>query len=716
MGWNSVPDIAFGTIFGLYILGVLLSLLLRHARAATIAAATCVAFGGLAALTDGIGVLSGAPAPYAALDTGLPFGALSLHLDMLSAFFLAVIGLISLPIAIYSVGYLRHEDGRRVSTFGVLLNLLLLALVCIVAASDMIVFLLGWEAMAFLSYMLVNFHYEDRQVIRSGYVMLAVSEIGTIGILIAFLLLFQAAGSFGFAALRVAAGTLSMPLRSAVFVLALVGFGAKIGLLPLQVWMPDAYKDAPDHISALLSAVLINLGIYGIMRFLFDFLGSHGNIPLWWGLLLISIGSITALVGILYSILQQNLKQVLAYSSVENMGILLAGMGAALIFLSYHLLALAALATIVTLYHMLNHSVFKGLLFLGAGAVHRATGTTDLAKLGGLLRLMPWTGLFFIVAALSISAVPPFNGYISEWMLLETLLQSFAIPGFTILNTMTKVIMAFSGGMLALTAGIAVTAFVRATGITFLALPRSQEAAKAQEAPGSMRVAMGFLALLCLALGVLPTFVLPLIDRVTTPLIGQSVINQIVPPLFTPHPGSYALLVTLGGGLFAGLFPINGLVVIAAPAFSTIDSPSYLFLAELLLIALVLLALKVIRPLGARRRGRVWAGGIPRFTSAMTYSGLSYSNPVRIIFNSLYRSRARSESQALAARYREGRIVYEQEIPPPFERNLYRPLLRSFAWVTRGARFIQSGNINQYVFYIFCIVVSVMIILILRAI
>jgi hypothetical protein len=224
---------------------------------------------------------------------------------------------------------------------------------------------------------------------------------------------------------------------------------------------------------------------------------------------------------------------------------------------------------------------------------------------------------------------------------------------------------------------------------------------------------MGFLAFFCLALGVLPTFVIPALDRVTTSLLGRSVLNQVVPPLFTNHPGNYQLLVTLGGGLFGGLLPVNGLVVIAAPAFSTIDSPTYLFLAELLLVGMVLLVLRAIRPLGSRRTGPVWAGGIPRFTASMTYTGLAYSNPIRIIFNSLYRSHARTGEIASAAHHREGRITYQQEIPPPFERILYRPLLNIGGGLTRRARIIQSGNVNQYVAYIFLIV---LIVLILRAI
>jgi len=233
---NLIPQTAFWAMFALYLLGIVLSLLIRHARATIGVAAVCAAAGGIAALVAGLGVLLGAPAPSAALDTNLPLGALSVHLDLLSAFFLAVIGLISLPVAIYSIGYLGHAKGvgpRRLQTFGVLPNLLLLSLVLIVSAADTIVFLIAWEAMAFLSYLMVNFDYEDAQVIRSGYVMLAISELGTIGMFVAFLLLYQAAGSFGFSTLHPAAATLSLPLRSAVFLLAFFGFGAKAGILPL---------------------------------------------------------------------------------------------------------------------------------------------------------------------------------------------------------------------------------------------------------------------------------------------------------------------------------------------------------------------------------------------------------------------------------------------------------------------------------------------------
>jgi hydrogenase-4 component B len=725
---NILLSICFWSVLGFYGLGALLPLAMRTVKQAVVIAAVYASLGSLMALVVGSLVLSGASMPLLQLETNLPLGALSLHLDPLSAFFLAVIGLMALPLAVYSIGYLqapllpamngtaapslshqvagKSDPGRRLLAFSSLFNLLLCALVVIVAANDLVVFLMGWEAMAFLSYILVNVDYERSSVIRSSYLMLAISELGTVGILIAFLLLAQRTGNFSYEAVRASAPTLTPVLRGSIFLLALFGFGAKIGVLPLQLWMPDAYHAAPDYISALLSAILINLGIYGLVRVLLDFLGSSGSLPAWWGLFALSLGAVTALIGILYSVVQKDVKRVLAYSSIENMGLILASIGASLIFRSFHLNVLAALAAIVALYQMLNHAVYKGLLFLGTGSLYRATGSTDMAKLGGLVRLLPWTAIFFLIAALSIAAIPPFNGYISEWMLLETLLQSFALP-----DTLTKVIIALDGGLLALTAGIAVTAFVRLYAVSFLGLPHSQEAASAQESSPWMRVAMGYLASFCVLLGVLPTFVLPIVDRATTPLLGLSVLNQVVPPVFSGHPGEYAPLVTLGGTLFQGL-PVNGLIVIAAPHFTTIDAPTYLFLAELLLIGLTVLAVHLIRPLGARRVGPVWACGIPRFLPAMTYTEVAYSNPIRIIFQRLYRSRASLEAEAAAAQHRSGRITYDQYIPPPFERGLYQPILKCARAVTRHARLIQSGNINQYIAYIFLIV---LVILILRA-
>jgi hydrogenase-4 component B len=680
--------------------GAVLALVMPRPRAVILATSLTAGLASLAALATGLAVLRGGHPPEIFVPSALPFGPFVLRPDMLSALFLAIIGLIGAPVALYSVGYLAAFAGHRdLRLFGALLNGLLLTLILIVVAADAVLFLVGWQMMAWLSYLLVNYEHEDPAVVRAGYRMLLVSELGTVGIIVAFLLLFAPAGRMDFGALRQAAATLSPGLRDVAFLAALFGFGAKAGVLPLQLWLPEAHPAAPSNVSALLSAVIIKLGVYGIARFALDLLGAG---PAWWGLVVLELGAVTALTGILYAILQADLKRVLAYSSIENVGLILVGLGAALLFRAWSLPALAAIAGIAALYHVLNHATYKSLLFLAAGAVDRGTGTRALDRLGGLVSRMPWTTALFLIGALAIAGVPPLNGFISEWMTLEVLLRTNAIP-----DAATRIAVAVGGALVALTAGLAVTAFVRAFGVAFVGLPRSAGAGAAREAPRTMRIAMGALALACIVLGVLPTFVLPALDRVTAPLLGQSVINQVVPPVFGDAPGAYAPLAEIGGRLFRGL-PVNGLIVIAAPTLNTITAPTYLLLGEVLLIGLTLLALRVLRPLGAKRTGPVWAGGISAFTDRMQYSALAYANPLRLIFNGLYRSTHRFEAVSPAARHLEGRIAYAQEVPEPFERELYRPLRSTVEWITGRAARLQSGSVNHYVAYIFAIVLVVL--------
>jgi hydrogenase-4 component B len=654
---------------------------------------------------SGLGVLFGAPTSIGRLETGLPFGPLTFGLDPFAAFFLVVIGVVSLAAAIYTVGYLQSLDkGLRSGLPLALFNLLLLSLVLIVAATDAITLLLAWEAMAFLSYLAVNFEYENPDVIQAGYRMLAVSELGTIGIVAALLFLGQAGGGFSFAALREGGSQLTPYLRDLVFLLALFGFGAKAGLLPLQLWLPGANAAAPGHIATVLSAAVEGLGLYGIMRVLVDFLGGG---PAWWGLSVLCLGAVTAFVGILHALTERDLKRLLAYSTIENDGIIVAAIGLSLTYRSFSLGLLAGIAGLFALYHLLNHALYKGLLFLGAGAVDRATGTRDLERLGGLIHRMPSTALAFLVGCLAIAAVAPFAGYISEWGILESMLQSFAVP-----DTLARLAIAGSGALLALTAALAVTTFVRTYAVGFLAQPRSDEAAAAHDVPRTMRVAMWLLAVVSILLGALPSFVITTLDRVSTPLWGTSVLDRVVPPLFTDHPGAYAPLVGLGGGLFRGL-PVNGLVIIPSPTLSTINSPTYLILAEVVLIGVVVLGVRLIRSLGSVRIGPVWAGGIPRFAPRMQYGAVAYSNPARLIFNGIYRSRAELVAVAAAARHGQGEISYRQNVPPPLEDVLYRPVRDGVEAIAERVKVIQSGSVNQYVLYIFAMV---LIILVLRAV
>jgi hydrogenase-4 component B len=699
------PTVALTAAIGLCLLGALASVVLPHARAVIIVACVCAGLAALATLAAGLAVVLGAPPPEMVLASPLPLGPLVVRPDALSGFFLIVIGLVAAPVALYSVGYLGgfiglpggHPDLRL---FGALLNLLLLSLILIVAAADAVLFLMAWEAMAWLSYLLVAYEHEDRHVTRAAYQMIAVSEIGTVGIVTAFLLLAGPTGALDFAALRAGASALPPAVRDVVFFTALFGFGAKAGLLPLQLWLPEAHPAAPSNVSSLLSAVIVKLGVYGIARVGLDLLGVG---PGWWGLVVLGLGAVTALVGILYALLQADLKRVLAYSTIENIGIILVGLGAALLFRGWALPALAAIAALAALYHVVNHAAYKGLLFLAAGAVDRAAGTRELDRLGGLVRRMPWTTALFLLGALAIAGVPPLNGYVSEWMTLEVLLRTDAVP-----STGARIAVVIAGALLALTAGLAVTAFVRAFGVAFVGLPRSDDAAAAREVGPSKRLGMAGLAAVCVGLGVLPTFVLTALDRVTAPLVGTSVVNQVVPPLFTDQPGDYAPLVGLGGALFRGL-PVNGLVVIAAPTLNTITAPSYLVLAEALFLALLLGALRLLHPLGRRRTGPVWAGGIPAFTPRMQYSALAYANPLRLIFQVLYRSGHRFEAPSPAARHLAGRIAYAQEVPEPFEREVYRPLARLVDDLSSRAAGIQSGSVNQYVAYIFAIVLVVLV-------
>jgi hydrogenase-4 component B len=705
----SLAALAYWAMLGIIGAGVVLALVLPGKRLSYIAAALCAAAAGVAAVVSGIGVLAGLPGPQAQIPSALPFGPLLIHLDPLGAFFLLVIGVVITPVAVFSIGYFgpdtdaRSAHGgiaRSLRPYGALLCLLFASLVLIMSAADAVLFLIAWEAMAFLSYLAGAYHYMDRRASRSMFRMLAVSEGATAGVIAAFLVLFGASGTFAYAGLRIAGPALPLAVRSILFLLVLAGFGAKLGLMPFQFWLVQAHPQAPGPISSLLSAVIIELALYGMFRFDFDLLGTG---PLWWGLVAVIVGMLTALGGVLYCLMQRNLKRLLAYSSVEHGGILLVGLGATLTFTSLHLPLLAAIAAMATLYHVLNHATFKGLLFLGAGAVEHATGTVALDRLGGLARRLPVVTAAFLVGALAISAVPPFNGFISEWMLLESLLQSFAVS-----NLLAKVVLMTCGAVLALVAGIGVTAFVRAVGVPFLGLPRSPQAVQAHPVGWTMRLGMVWLALLCLLLGVTPPLVLAGLDPVTTSLVGVSVFDRVVPPLYTGHPGPYAPLVSLGGGLFSGLIPGNGLVVIAAPNFTTIDSPSYLLLFVLVLLLLVWIGRRLIRPLGAQRVAPVWAGGIARFSPRMAYSGVAFSNPIRLMFNAIYRSHADVELAEPAAHHRRGRIVYRQHIPDPFERLLYRRLRNLVARLAQGVKFIQSGDTNQYIAYIFGIVLLIL--------
>jgi hydrogenase-4 component B len=411
--------------------------------------------------------------------------------------------------------------------------------------------------------------------------------------------------------------------------------------------------------------VMIKLGIYGLLRVVLDLLGGG---PAWWGSLVLGFGVVSALLGVLYALMEHDLKRLLAYHSVENIGIILIGIGAGFIFYSYGLMSLAALGLIGGLYHTLNHASFKGLLFLGAGSVLQATHTRNMEKMGGLIKRMPWTALFFLIGSAAISALPPLNGFASEWLVFQSLLAGLNIP-----KPELAVLMPLAVGMLALTSGLAAACFVKAFGISFLALPRSPEAENAHEAPLSMRIGMGILALACIALGVAPVVVVPVLGKVIGGL-GQ-------------------LPQTITGLTF-------NLSLQTPEAFGQI-SPTLAAVGLLLILALIPVAFRIFRVNRGLRLGETWGCGRTGQTPRMEYTATAFAEPLRRVFAELYRpTKELSIDFHPDSKYFVESIEYKSEITPLFDRWFYDPLLKSIRFISRQVQRLQGGSLHLYLAYI----------------
>jgi hydrogenase-4 component B len=452
-----------------------------------------------------------------------------------------------------------------------------------------------------------------------------------------------------------------------VFLLFFFGFGVKAGIVPLHIWMPQAHPVCPSNVSALMSGIVIKAGIYGMARVFFDF---YGTPPLWAGTLVLMTGVVSALLGVLYALMEHDLKRLLAYHSIENIGIILMGFGVALMFRALGHANLAAIALIAGLYHTLNHATFKGLLFLGAGSVLHSTGTRNMEHMGGLIRRMPATALFFLIGAVAISGLPPLNGFVSEWLTYQALLA-----GFGTTESLTRMMFPIAGALLALTAALAAACFVKAFGIPFLALPRSEASATAKEAPLSMRLGMALLAIGCVALGLGAPWLLPLFDPITEQAIGLRVSGSLV--------------------------AANGFAISAGTARGGTVSPAGIAILGLVLAAATAL-LVMLRARGTRRvSGPTWDCGLPGLTAENQYTATAFSKPLRMIFSALYRPRREIQAEYEVSPYYPTAIRFESGIESAFEKRFYDPLQR---WILRLAtrmRGIQAGSIHAYLAYIF---------------
>ena len=647
-----------------YLAGAVAALPARSSRGARWAAAAGASLGSLAALVLAVQVLvTGAP-----VDAGIPgllavAGGVVVRLDGLGAFFLAIVSIIGLPAAVYGAGYSADETTGHLRSLGFMLNMFLFGMSLVTCAGNVLTFVLGWEVMSLASYFLVMVETGDPETQSAGLWYIAMTHFGLVLLLPMFFLLSSSGGGASFADLRLGAGMLTPAMRNVVFILAVLAFGSKAGVVPLHVWLPRAHPAAPSHVSALMSGVMIKLGIYGLVRVTLDVLG--GGV-VWWGGLLLAVGSVSALLGVLYALMEHDLKRLLAYHSVENIGIILIGFGAALVLDGYGLRSAALVGFAASLFHTLNHACFKALLFLGAGSVLRQTHTRNMEQMGGLITRMPQTALLFLVGAVAIAALPPLNGFASEWMVFQTLLAGAQIP-----RPELAVGIPMAVGMLALTSGLAAACFVKAFGVTFLAMPRSERAAQAREAPLSMRAAMALLASACVVLG-----------------LGAS---MTVPVL-------YRALEGLGGVSPAAAAATPGLWVEGAGRLAYVSPP---LLAASLAVVVFLGWLAVRRALGRARLTDTWGCGRIGQTPRMEYTASAFAEPLRRVFAELYRpAEDLTVSTHPESRYFIRSITYTSEVHPWFEAVIYDPIIGGVRRASTEVRRLQGGSAHLYLLYV----------------
>ncbi|HZI94664.1 MAG TPA: proton-conducting transporter membrane subunit [Patescibacteria group bacterium] len=588
-------------------------------------------------------------------------------IDGLSAWFLLVLSVLAVPIALYSLGYIATSHwSRRSVAIGATFNLLIGAVEVVFVAADVVTFLAAWELMTLTTAALVATEHENRASRRAAYLYLTMSHLGTGFLIAGFLILASLSGSFSFAA--VLSGDRAIgPIRHVLFTCFFIGFGVKAGVVPLHVWLPQAHPAAPTSISALMSAVLIKTGIYGMVRVCAFGLG----VPrLSWGVIVLLVGGLSAVLGVLYALVQHDLKRLLAYHSIENVGIILLGLGAAMIGLSYGRSDVAALGLAASLYHVLNHAVFKGLLFLGAGGVVTATGTRQIERLGGLLRRMPWTGLCFLVGALAISGLPPLNGFASEWLTFQAFL--FGFDGTT--EPLVHLLFSMAGALLALTTALAAACFVKAFGMVFVALPRSRPAADAMESSSVMLAPQVWLAVCCVGLGLFPGLVVRVLGAVMISLPGLG-----SPDLVQGRLGMASGLVSFDRVIPAAL----GIALVAGWAIARSLTPHH----------------------AASRRVPTWGCG-GRLTERTEYTATAFSKPLMMIFSSVYRPTRQVEALGDVSPYFPQEVRYRSEIEPTFERHVYGPILHAVLRVANGMRVLQAGSLHAYLAYVIALVVS----------
>lgn len=590
------------------------------------------------------------------LPLGLPDLPFHVRLDALSAFFLVLLGGVSAGISVFAGGYLRHGEGTAPGVKAFWYHAFLASMALVLIADDAYFFMVAWESMALSSFFLVTIDHAKPEIRRAGYLYLLIAHVGAIAILLSFGALQGGTGNYTFEGMR--ALDHSSHFGTAAFLLALFGFGAKAGLVPLHVWLPEAHPAAPSPVSALLSAVMLKTAIYGLLRVSLDLLA----FPLWWwGVVALAVGLVSAIFGVVHAAVQTDMKRLLAYSSIENIGLIVAGIGLAMIFRSFGMGTLAALALAAALYHCINHACFKALLFLATGAVLHATQERNLGKLGGLIHAMPWVAWTALIGTIAIAGLPPLNGFVSEWLLLQAFLFTPGLPhGY--LNMLVPI----AAAAVALCAALSGYVMVKFYGVVFLGQHREPKLAQAHDAGLMERTGMLWLTASCIALGLAPTVVIGMLDPITSALAGTGISGHAQGWLFLapiePERASY--------------------------------SPLLFLVTATLLVALAWVSVRLFY--GARtRRSDAWDCGFPRLDSRMQDTAEGFGQPVRVVFEPFFR--------------------IEQQVPSPFDTKpryretagdrlwywLYLPIARGVERVTALVTILQRGRISVYLMYSF---------------
>ncbi|MEI6533097.1 MAG: proton-conducting transporter membrane subunit [Candidatus Roizmanbacteria bacterium] len=674
-----IQSLIFGAIF-LFICGALSGIVLykKQKIAHILGSGFAIIASAFALIASLIGMISKTDIRFSFIG-GEVILPVTMKIDSLAFFYILVISLIGLLASLYGYRYMKHYmRDYNLGVFSFFYNLFLLSMILVVTASNIIYFLFVWELMSLFSLFLVVFEYKNYDTVRAGIVYFILTHVATAFITAGFFILYTSSGSIYFIDIQSSMVSIPSMLKNIVFVCFLIGFGTKAGIIPIHIWLPRAHSVAPSHVSSLMSGVMIKLGIFMMIRMFFDVMPTP---LLWWGIVILLLGSASSILGVLYALAEHDIKRLLAFHSIENIGIILLGMGSSLIFASLGQFVLMHLCLVASLFHTLNHAVFKSLLFLSAGSVISETHTRNIEEYGGLIKRMPYTALFFLIASIAISGLPPFNGFASEWITYQGLFQGILNQTLGI-----KVVFIIAITSLAFTGGLASACFVKVFGITFLARPRSKESKEAHESGWQMIIPMGILAFFCLIFGIGATYITGFL---------ADVVDKISPI----NSGSELWTTDMG--------------VYLTQSNATFYNPLFVFFAILIAIAITYGLVHLISGKNREIKDITWNCGFEYMTPRGEITATGFARSIILIFKGIFRPTKQSSIEYVDANSHNKYLAKSKTVVlntmNVYEAYFYRPVDRGLRMISKRFKSLQTGNINAYLLYIFITLICVLI-------